>query len=73
MFVYLKSFLLSRKEGNVLCNNTLNIFYLQLFGIQHTVKEHSDSEKGNPLPSLHELLFLISSKDSFICTISQIG
>ena len=32
------------------------------------VKDHSDSEKGNPLPP-HRLLFLINSKGSFICTI----
>ena len=32
------------------------------------VKDHSDSEKGNPLPP-HGLLFPISSKGSFICTI----
>ena len=28
------------------------------------VKDHSDSEKGNPLPP-HRLLFAISSKDFF--------
>ena len=32
------------------------------------VKDHSDSERGNPLPP-HGLLFLISSKGYFICTI----
>ena len=31
------------------------------------VKDHSDSERGNPLPP-HRLLFPISSKGSFICT-----
>ena len=36
------------------------------------VKDHSDSEKGNPLPP-HKLLFPISSKGSFICTIPQTG
>ena len=36
------------------------------------VKDHSDSEKGNPLPP-HRLLFPISSKGSFICTIPQTG
>ena len=25
-------------------------FYLQLYGIRHMVKDHSDSERGNPLP-----------------------
>ena len=32
------------------------------------VKDHSDSEKGNPLPP-HRLLFPINSKASFICII----
>ena len=39
-----------RKEGNVLFNDTLNTFYLQLYGVGHMVKDHSDSERGNPLP-----------------------
>ena len=33
-----------------------------LIGVRHMVKDHSDSEIGNPLP-LHGLLFQISSKD----------
>ena len=32
------------------------------------VKDHSDSERENLLP-LHGLLFLISSKGSFICIV----
>ena len=32
------------------------------------VKDHSDSERGNPLLP-HGLLFPINSKGSFICTI----
>ena len=36
------------------------------------VNDHSDSERGNPLPS-HGLLFPTSSKDSFLCIIPQIG
>ena len=32
------------------------------------VKNHTDSERGNPLPP-HRLLFPISSKGSFICII----
>ena len=35
--------------------------YLPLYGVRHMVKDHSDSEKGNPLPP-HRLLFPISSK-----------
>ena len=31
------------KEGNVLFNNTLNTFYLWLYGVRHMVKDHSDS------------------------------
>ena len=38
----------------------------------YMVKDHSDSEKGNPLPP-HRLLLSINSKGSFICTIPQIG
>ena len=37
------------------------------------VKDHSDSERGNLLPPLYELLFPINSKGSFICTIPQTG
>ena len=56
----------------VLFNDTLNTFYLRLYGVRHMVKDHSDSEKGNPLMP-HRLLFLINSKGSFICTIPQTG
>ena len=58
-----------RKEGNVLFNDALNTFYLRLYGAEHMVMDHSDSERRNPLPPLHWLLFPISSKGSFICTI----
>ena len=61
-----------RKEGNVLFNDALNTFYLWLYGVKHMVKDHSDSEKGNPLPP-HRLLIPISSEGSFICTIPQTG
>ena len=57
-----------RKEGNDLFNDALNTFYLQLYGVRHMVKDHSDTERGNPQPALNGLLFLISSKGSFICT-----
>ena len=60
------------KEGNVLFNDTLNSFDLRLNGVRHMVKDHSDSEKGNPLPP-DRLLFPINSKGSFICTIPQTG
>ena len=38
----------------------------------YMVKDHSDSEKGNPLPP-QRLLLSINSKGSFICTIPHTG
>ena len=61
-----------RKEGNILFNDACNTFYLQLYGVRNMVKDHSDNERGNLLPK-HGLLFQISIKDSFICTIPQRG
>ena len=55
------------RERNVLFNDALNTFYLRLYGVGNVVKDHSDSERGNPLPP-HGLLFPINSKCSFICT-----
>ena len=63
---------LRERERNVLFNDALNTFYLRLYGVRHMVKDHSDSEKGNPL-SPHRLLLSINSKGSFICTIPQTG
>ena len=39
-----------RKEANVLFNDALNTFY-------SIIMDHSDSERGNPLPPIHGLLF----------------
>ena len=47
----------------MLFNDALNTFYLRLYGVRHMVKDHSDSERGNPLPP-HRLLFPINSKGS---------
>ena len=47
-------------------------FILCLYGIVHMVKDHSDSERGNPLLP-HGLLFPINSKGSFICMIPSIN
>ena len=49
------------RERNVIFNDALNTFYLRLYGVRHMVKDHSDSEKGNPL-SPHRILFPINSK-----------
>ena len=67
----IRDFSMERK-GNALFNDALNTFYLRLYGVGHIVKDHSDSERGNPLPP-HRLLFSISSKGSFICIIPQTG
>ena len=40
-------------------------FSYGLYGVRHMVKDHSDSEKGNPLPP-HRLLFPINSKGYFL-------
>ena len=54
------------KEGNVLFNDALNTFYLRLYGVRHMVKDHSDSEKGNPLPP-HRLLFQVMNVCVCMC------
>ena len=59
-------------DSIVLFNDALDTFYLWLYGVRHMVRDHSDSEKGNPLPP-HRLLLSINSKGSFICTIPQTG
>ena len=49
------------RERNVLFNDALNTFYLRLYGVRHMVKDHSDSEKGNPL-SPHRLLLSLTAR-----------
>ena len=68
--VLLYAILIRKKEGNVLFNDVLNTLnkFLRLYGIRLMVKDHSDSERGNPLLP-HGLLLSISSKGSFICII----
>ena len=51
------------RERDVLFNDALNTFYLRLYGVSHMVKDHSDSEKGNPLPP-HRLLISINRQDN---------
>ena len=72
IYQYLKHNKAGRKEGNVLFNDTLNTFYLRLYGVRHMASDHSGSERGNPLPP-HGLLFPIRSNDSSICIIPQTG
>ena len=57
MYVYIYMW----KQGNVLFNDTLNTFYLRLYGVRHMVKDHSDSERGNQLLP-HRLLFPLAAR-----------
>ena len=47
--IYTLAITQGRKKGNVLFINTLNPFYLWLYGFWYMVNNHSDSETGNPL------------------------
>ena len=58
-------------EGHVLFDDAINTFYLQLYDIEHMIKDHSNSDRGNPLPPLHGLLIPISNKGSFICILPK--
>ena len=51
--LHIKVLTQQQKEGNVLFNNALTTLYLQLHGVDHMVKDHSESERGNPLQPLH--------------------
>ena len=46
-------------------NDAVNTFDLRSCGVWHMMEDHSDNERGNPLPALHGLIFLISSKGYF--------
>ena len=50
-----------RKEGNVLFNDTLNTFYLRLYGVRHVEKDHTDSERGRK-----EMFYLMTHSTHFI-------
>ena len=60
-----------RKEMFYLMMHSTHFIYGYMAS-DYMVKDHSDSERGNPLLP-HMLLFPINSKDSFICTIPQTG
>ena len=53
-------------------NDVLNIIYGYMVPGQ-MVKDHLNNQRGNPLSPLQGLLFFISSKGSFICTIQHTG
>ena len=53
-----------RKEMSYLTTDSTHFIYGYM--ASDIVKDHSDSERGNPLPP-HGLRFPINSKGSFIC------
>ena len=69
--IYIYIYIYGRKEMFYLTTHSTH-FILRLYGVGHMVKDHSDSERGNPPPP-HGLLFPINSKGYFICTIPQTG
>ena len=58
-----------------LFNDALNTFYLRLYGVRHMVKDHSDSERGNPLPPHRLLTFSVFSAffEVIFCFIGKIS
>ena len=59
----------SREEWKCLFNDALNTLYLPLYKAwDKMVKDHSDSDRRNPLPQLHGILFPVGSKESFYPT-----
>ena len=51
-----------RKDRNVLFNDTLNTFYLQLYGFEHMVEDHSAREE----PHCHHYMaysFRLAARD----------
>ena len=50
---------------------THSTHFIYGYMVSDMVKDDSDSERGNPLPPLHGLLFPVNSKGSFICIIPQ--
>ena len=59
-----------RKEMFYLTTHSTHLIYGYMESDIIMVKDHSDSERENPL-SPHGLLFPFSSKGSFICIIPQ--
>ena len=57
------------KEGNVLFNDALNTFDYIYSYMDQTYCKGLQLMRGNQLPTLHGLLFPISIKGSFTCTI----
>ena len=41
-----------RRKGNVLFNHAVSTFYLQLYVVGHMIKDHTDNDRQNHMPSL---------------------
>ena len=44
----------------------LSTFCLRLYGVEHMVKDYSESERGNLLPRIRNLLFLFSPLSTLV-------
>ena len=62
---YKRTLAANRIEMFYLTTHSTHHFYLRLYAVGHMVKDHSGSERGNPLPP-HGLLFPVSSKGSLM-------
>ena len=63
---------LNDRERELFYLTTHSTHFIYGYMASDIVKDHSDSEKGNPLPP-HRLLLSINSKGYFICTIPLTG
>ena len=61
-----------KNKSDILFNDALNTFYLWLYGIRHMVKDHTDSERGNP-PLPHGLVFPINNHGVRLESVSAVG
>ena len=64
---------LGMKEGNIIFNDTLNTFYLRLYGIRHMVKDHSRLQERKPAAGTTWTSLSDRNKGSFICTFPETG
>ena len=49
LLFHIEEKLLQARKENILFNDTLNTFYLWVYGVRHMVKDHSDRKRGKPL------------------------
>ena len=73
MVIWCRTYGNGRKEIFYLTMHSTHFIYGYMVSDIIMVKDQSHCERGNPVLSLHGLLFPINSKGSFICTIQQTG